>query len=212
MQKDSSFASWSPFAGSSLTYRRAWWFYLVLALVGAFWLDTSADQPMWRWFVQPWTWSRDLGLGLAGGLSLVAASRLLRLFTWGRALEDQLRELVREFAPGEAWALCILAAFAEEVFFRGGMQTAWGVVIASSAFGLSHLGPGRAGVVWALTALAAGFVLGGLYRFTETLLAPVVAHAILNLVNMHILRTTPQPALDPEDETEAKSLSSGWVE
>ena len=85
---------------------------------------------------------------------------------------------------GEALALAWISALAEELFFRGALQGAIGLLAAAVLFALLHFGPGRAFRVWGLFALVAGLGLGALVAERETLGAAIVAHALVNGVNL----------------------------
>ncbi len=87
----------------------------------------------------------------------------------------------------EIVALALLSGLAEEIFFRGAMQAALGWPIATLAFALLHTGPGRAYRAWTLYAALAGLVLAGLVVWRGTLLGAIVAHAVVNGVNLKLL-------------------------
>jgi membrane protease YdiL (CAAX protease family) len=80
--------------------------------------------------------------------------------------------------------LAIASGVGEEAFFRGVIQPYVGIVMASLIFGLAHLAPRRDLLPWTLFSVLAGFLLGGLFEATGNLIAPVVAHAGINLVNL----------------------------
>jgi uncharacterized protein len=78
---------------------------------------------------------------------------------------------------------------AEEILFRGVVQAGltrllpeWvALVLASAAFGLAHfLTP-----AYALLAGLAGLYLGGLFLLQGNLIAPVVAHAVYDVVALN---------------------------
>jgi membrane protease YdiL (CAAX protease family) len=54
-------------------------------------------------------------------------------------------------------------------------------------FGLAHFAPRRDLLPWTGFAVAAGFGLGALFEATGNLVAPIVAHASINLVNLRLL-------------------------
>jgi membrane protease YdiL (CAAX protease family) len=55
-------------------------------------------------------------------------------------------------------------------------------------FGLAHQMPGPSRWIWVSWALLVGLALGALYAFTGSLLGPVVAHAVVNGLNLHFLK------------------------
>jgi membrane protease YdiL (CAAX protease family) len=136
-------------------------------------------------FVDRRHWWLDLALGLA------AAGLLLALWAAGRArlaqareLEEQLARLLGGLSRSEALALAVLSGFSEELFFRGAVQGAVGWLLASLLFALLHSGPGPSFRLWALFAGIAGALFGALMAWRGNLLAPVVAHAVVNAVNL----------------------------
>ncbi len=168
-----------------LLYRVAWVFYLVLAIGGVVWIGVRRGTIPLELFVDPAGWWIDLGLGLgAGGLLLGLWQLGRRLLPSARALEGKLGELLAGVDGAEVVALALVSGFAEELFFRGAMQAAWGWPLATALFALLHVGPGRAYRSWTVFAAAAGLLLAGLMEWRGNLLAPVVAHALVNAVNL----------------------------
>jgi len=84
----------------------------------------------------------------------------------------------------EVFALAVISGVGEEVFFRGGVQGSWGWLWATALFAVLHTGPGRAFRLWTFFALIAGLVSAGLTLWTGNLLAPIVAHAVVNGINL----------------------------
>ena len=160
-------------------------FYLVLAVAGLIWLGFQRGRLGVELFVVP----ESPWIDLAGGLLL---GLLLLLFWWGlrvvsaraRELERQLAKLVAPLSAGEAAALALVSALAEELFFRGALQGAIGLLPAALVFGLLHTGPGKEYRVWGLFALVAGLAFGQLVAWRGALGGAVVAHALVNGVNL----------------------------
>lgn len=139
-------------------------------------------------FFDPERWWLDLGLGVAAGAALLGFWWLLKtLVPAGALLEQHFASLLSGLEPGRTVALAALSGFAEELFFRGGVQGQWGLVPASLLFGLLHTGPGAPFRLWTLFATVAGFTLGGLALWRGNLLAAIVAHFVLNAVNLRRL-------------------------
>ena len=178
-------------AGRGRLLRWASLFYGLLALVALAWngwagtpwafLDRSAEAAGVRW-------GRDGALGVATAAAVIVLSHLVTTRTsWGEALARELGRALGPLSwPGALW-LAALSGFAEEAFFRGALQPRVGWLWASLLFGLAHVAPSRALLPWTGFALLAGGVLGGLYDVTGNLLAPVVAHAGINAVNLRLL-------------------------
>lgn len=152
-------------------------------------------------------WSLALGAGLtAAG---VAGSRvLLRGSSPMRWVADRMREILGPMGGGTVCLLALTSGFAEELFFRGALQPVVGYVIASASFGLVHVGPDRRYLPWTGFALVVGFALGGIVLWSGSLWGAVVAHVVLNAVNLgRIARSAPaegddRTAIAPDVETD----------
>ena len=130
----------------------------------------------------------DLGLGVVAGFLLVGlweAGR--RIVPAMRELEGLLAEHLGGLDPAETLALALISGFAEELFFRGAMQSSWGFGWATLIFTLMHSGPGRAFRWWTLFAFVAALVFGGLTLLRGNILAAVVAHTLVNAINLRRL-------------------------
>ena len=64
---------------------------------------------------------------------------------------------------------------------------------ASLLFGLMHLGPDRAWLPWTGFAVVMGLGFGALYILTGGLWAPIVAHVVINGVNLPRLARRSSP-------------------
>lgn len=175
-------------ADSLSIYRVAWTFYLVLAVAGAIWIISTQGSLPLALFIDPEGWWLDLGLGLAAGLGLVALWDLgRRAVPAMRELEHALAEQIGPLDPSEALAMAVISGFAEELFFRGAVQTSWGMAWATVIFTLMHFGKGRIFRWWTAFAFVAALVFGGLTLQRGTILAAVVAHTVVNAVNLRRL-------------------------
>jgi membrane protease YdiL (CAAX protease family) len=140
---------------------------------------------------------RDLAAGVATGLAAIALSaELTRRTAWGDRLARALAGVLGRLRVSECVALALLSGVAEEAFFRGALQPQVGLLAASLLFALAHFAPGRDLWPWTLCSLAAGLALGGLFAWTGNLVAPVVAHALINAVNLRVLSVRYAPAGD----------------
>lgn len=135
------------------------------------------------------------GASVAGGIGLAAATvRATRAFVhrwgWAKMLHADLRPAVRDVGNGTLLVLGVASGVAEELFFRGLLAPALGLVFSSMAFGAVHQLRGRAGWIWATWAAVMGLLFGALFLATGSLLGPIVAHAAINVVNLRFLRDT----------------------
>jgi len=179
-------------------------FYAILA--GIAWalgsLIWSLDLLVWHNWNHT-TIAIDALIGAGLGLGVVAASALLdRWASWAQALTEEFRRLLGHLSTSDVFVLAIASGTAEEIFFRGFLQQIlsvrvfvftghaeiWGLVVASIAFGLVHIGPDiKKFWPWTVMAVVMGFFLGGVYLYTGNLLAPILAHFTINFLNLSLI-------------------------
>ena len=134
--------------------------------------------------------------GVAGALPLVAALFLLDRFPVGpfRTLKELTdRYVIPLFAEQQLWQLALLSAaagFGEETLFRGLIQAGlahWlaipggeliACVVAAVLFGLCHW----LTTSYAILATLMGLYFGWLFLITDSLLVPIVTHALYDFV------------------------------
>jgi membrane protease YdiL (CAAX protease family) len=150
------------------------------------------------WLHVPFPYSTGFALAAGGVVALlvIAGTRtLVRRVSWARTLHVEFRGLLGPLSSGEIAVFALTSGVAEELFFRGALQPATGVVISSLVFGAVHVGPGKRFLPWTAWATAMGFVFAGLYALTGEILAPLVAHVAINYENMHFISSyDPRPA------------------
>ena len=164
-------------------------FYLAMACVAWVWRVLVQGEPML--FVseaaelQAGSLCRDGAIGIGIGLAVVAVSDWLTSRThWGEHLSRRLAEAVGPLSLPQCFVLALASGIGEEFFFRGALQPVVGLGWASFLFGLMHLGPDRAWLPWTGFAMVMGMGLGGLYILTGGIWAPLVAHVVINGVNL----------------------------
>ncbi len=178
----------TPPSGASLV-KPAVVFYGVLLGIGWGWAALMGRSP---WFDGAAAAHRgvvplDLLVGLVAGALVIAVSAALTRTGWGTALSRALGTLLGPLSWRDCVVLAVLSGVGEEVFFRGALQPQVGLVAASVIFGLAHLAPRRDLAPWCLFSFAAGLLLGLLFERTGNLMAPIVAHVLVNSVNLRIL-------------------------
>jgi len=130
----------------------------------------------------------DGAVGLAVAAAVIALSRQITERThWGDEMGRALAGLLGRPSPRECVALGLASGIAEEAFFRGALQPSLGWLLASLVFGLVHFAPRRDLLPWTGFAFGAGMLLGALFEVTGNLVAPVVAHVVINAVNLRRL-------------------------
>jgi CAAX protease family protein len=147
------------------------------------------------------TWWRDLAWGIGTAAALVGMWALARRWlAAARSVERHIAGLVGEVGGDEIFALAVISGIAEELFFRGAVQGSWGWLAATVLFAVLHTGPGKAFRLWTLFALVAGLAFAFLTLASGNLLAAIVAHALVNGVNLRaVTRRYPGAAMPPAD-------------
>jgi uncharacterized protein len=133
------------------------------------------------------------GLAVAAGTTLlsmlcVTLGKRFSLFAGLRKLsEELLAPLLRKLTPSDIFFLSLVSGFCEEVFFRGIVQSQWGLIPTSLAFGIFH-DPSFKQKSYVIMAALAGLALGYLYQQTGNLWSCITAHAVHNMLSMIALR------------------------
>jgi membrane protease YdiL (CAAX protease family) len=134
-----------------------------------------------------------LGLGIGSAGWLVATSLALFIaLLWALAgLEPPVpptEQLIAQVEPLIVGiAIVVVAPIAEETFFRGVMYSAWrreygrrrALFGSAIVFGAVHLSP-----IHFLPLALLGVALGWLYERSQSLLAPIIAHAAFNAITL----------------------------
>lgn len=137
-----------------------------------------------------------LALGALVGMTAVRATRWTTEHTrWGRSLAHELSSAVTGLDRRAVLWLALASATGEELLFRGAIQSglvdhgglAQGIALTSVLFGALHVPANRKLVSWTFMATAMGAVFGLLYVWTGEILAPLVAHAVVNFANLRWL-------------------------
>lgn len=103
--------------------------------------------------------------------------------------ETVVRPLANALDPATALFVSCLAGFGEEMFFRGMLQTEFGIVFASALFAILHFGPAiRSYVFIALIYLLFGFYFGLLFVHSASLWPPIITHLVYDFVVLVVLR------------------------
>jgi membrane protease YdiL (CAAX protease family) len=133
-------------------------------------------------------WSAGIGLGF--GLALVWLSRMtVRRYAWARRLHRELRPFAQGLDPSGVVVLAVLSGAGEELLFRGLFQPWIGLVPQAVLFGIVHQLPGSPSRwVWVAWAFGVGLALGALFQVSGSLLGPIVAHAVVNGLNLGFLK------------------------
>lgn len=165
-------------------------FYAVMGALAWAWRGGVRGEPIFTapGATEPWPLAESVALGVALGALVIAMSAVWT--TWlptGRALARFLGETIGHIGPGQGLALAIASGLGEELLFRGALQPEVGLVIASVVFGAMHVVPRWPLLLWGLYAVAVGLAFGLAFEWTGSLWAPVIAHGVVNGVNLPLL-------------------------
>lgn len=126
-----------------------------------------------------------LGLGAAFALLVVFLSRVAaHRFEWARVLEREFLGLLGPLTGGEIVLVAAASSVGEELLFRGALLPALGPWLSSALFALPHIGPGVRFLPWTASSFVVGLAFAALFLHTGDLAAPVVAHFLINLLNL----------------------------
>lgn len=174
--------------------------YGMLALAALAWGLLRGDPDLyhhpapWLGLAFPLSTGAAIVSGLAvAGIVVVGTRLLVKRTEWAKKLHLEFRDILGPLTSAEIAVFALTSGIAEEMLFRGAMQPALGLVLSSLIFGAVHVGPMRRFWVWTVWATLMGFVFGALYAATGELLAPVLAHVVINYENMHFIE-----AFDPD--------------
>ncbi|WP_100372661.1 CPBP family intramembrane glutamic endopeptidase [Bacillus sp. FJAT-45037] len=122
-----------------------------------------------------------IGGGFAG--IVVLADVLIDRFVPKRFLDDggiNERVFTNRSIPHMV-ILCMTIAIAEEWLFRAVLQTAFGLVIASTLFALVHVRYVKKPFLF-IFVLLVSFSLGWLFKYTESLIVTITAHFLIDFL------------------------------
>lgn len=166
--------------------RTATLFYVVFMLIPLWWQAASEGPNVF--YPGGFNWPDTIGglvIGFLAGMLVVGISgAAMRRTGWGRNLAEGFAAILGRLSARDACWLALVSAFGEEMFFRGLLQPWLGLTATSILFGLLHVIPRREMIPWTIFSVAAGFLLGWLFAFSGTLVAPIACHALVNGINL----------------------------
>ncbi len=120
-------------------------------------------------------------------VALIGGRILASHFRWAQRLREDLAALLGPLGRVEVVSLALMSSIAEEMLFRGVLQPTIGLWGASALFAVCHGFFERRWLPWMGTAGVVGLALGLLAIWTGSLVAPIVAHFLINLVELREL-------------------------
>lgn len=135
-------------------------------------------------------------LGLALGLAVVWFCRVAAsLWQWAQILNRSFRDVLGPLTSRDIWLLAATSSIGEEMLFRGALTPWLGVWLQAAVFALLHIGPGRKFVPWTIFAALLGVVLGYLTMATGNLAGVIIAHFVINALNLRFIMRDGAPPL-----------------
>jgi len=110
-----------------------------------------------------------------------------------RSLSMEFSRLLKGLSWPQVFVLALTSGVAEEALFRGAIQPELGLVLASAIFAGLHIGPTRRYLWWTAFAFVVGLLFGVLYDWRGSLTTPIVAHMLVNLLNIRHLSRLEMP-------------------
>jgi uncharacterized protein len=159
--------------------------------IAGLWLERSLLQHPDPWLQLDPTVAAlySLLLGVTFAAAVVLGSRLsVRRFAWARRLHEAFRPFATHLSGTTIVALALASGVGEEALFRGLLDPALGLLPQAVLFGLVHQLPGPSRWVWIAWAGIVGLGLGVIFELTGSLLGPIVAHTLINGLNLNYLR------------------------
>ncbi len=169
--------------------------YALLAVLATAVAVALRDGVPWV-FPHPWlaldppaAWGASAGMGLGAALLIIVTTRACATrYAWAQRLHLDLRPFAQGLAPWQVVVIAGCSSLGEELLFRGLLQPWLGLLPAAVLFGALHQVRGPARWVWVTWATAVGLLFGAMFQATGSLIGPIIAHALVNAVNLLFLR------------------------
>ncbi|MDC3413083.1 CPBP family intramembrane metalloprotease [Aquibacillus sp. 3ASR75-11] len=128
-------------------------------------------------------------LGVVPGLTVVGIDLLLMKFVPERFLDDGgiNTKLFSNSSITEIMLLTLVISIAEELLFRGVIQTSLGYIVASIVFALVHVRYVRKPILF-ISILCISFYIGYLFVRTNNLMVTITAHFVIDSLLGFIVR------------------------
>lgn len=152
-----------------------------VALIWAYWADISWRRALIPTFAQ-------CAAGVGAGVLLLAANYGIielgaRYFAFFRRIkqmiEIEISPVFRNIGVEAMLIIALLSGVAEELFFRGLVQSYLGLFGASVVFGAAHVWR-KSAVLYGVYAAMIGLYFGGLYLYSGSLWVPILGHIVNN--------------------------------
>lgn len=185
--------------------------YSVMTTVGVLWVIARDGRASFWHIAANDIWSSlGLGVGLATAvlwLSGWAASHT----NWGRTLDAFFAQVFGGFTILHCIATALASGVGEEMLFRAALQPSaialaargvgggffaglLGILLTSLAFAAVHMPFRRELAPWTVFAFGTSVAFGAIYAWTDNIVGPMLAHALINGVNLARIARKGAPA------------------
>lgn len=163
--------------------------YSALGAVAIAWGWWRGDRNIYEYGERNLVWlAASPFFGLAFGGAMVFLSRLaVHSMEWARVLHREFHAVVHELSSKEIFLLAASSALGEELFFRGAMLPALGLLPSSVLFALMHVRAQWRFLPWTVMSFIMGLAMGLMFMKLGNLGAPIVAHFTINLLNLNYI-------------------------
>jgi hypothetical protein len=188
--------------------------YSVMSAAGVLWvLARDGRAALWPLLAEDLLSSAGLGIGFATAILWFSAYASAR-HQWARTLEQEFGVALGGLSPLQCVVLAIASGIGEEFLFRAGiqptavrlaarvadgpfLQNLLGVTLTSLAFGACHFPFRRNLLPWTAFTVVTAYGFGGILLWTGNLTGPILAHAMINGVNLTRIARKGAPAAGP---------------
>ena len=166
-------------------------FYVFLSLIARtlssiFKLSLWHVSPLWASVSTIWV----IISGVALGAIVIVVSHFLDKFPLFSRLNANIARFLPNLSFTDIIILSIASSIGEELLFRGALLQLLGIHASSLLFGFLHYGGKRPFLLWGVMGWVMGYLLGGLFLATGSLLSPILAHFTINHFNLiHLIQT-----------------------
>jgi membrane protease YdiL (CAAX protease family) len=175
--------------------------YSLMSVSGILWLTAREGRPaLWQIFADDLWSSVGLGIGFATAV-LWFSAHAAEHHAWARTLEEEFGVALGGLSVFQCAALAVASGLGEEVLFRAALQPTLvrlssplaaapalqallGLAATSLAFGACHFPFRRNLIPWTVFTIVTALGFGSIYLWTGNLVGPIVAHALINGVNL----------------------------
>lgn len=177
--------------------------YSVMTAAGVLWvIARDGREAFWQIAANDLWSSLGLGVGLATAVLWYSGWSAAHT-NWGRTLDAFFAQVFGGFSILHCAATALASGIGEEMLFRAALQptaialthsNVLGIALTSLAFGAVHLPFRRELFPWTIFAVGTSVAFGAIYAWTGNIAGPMLAHALINGVNLARISRKGAPA------------------